>query len=185
VPLTAVQLLWGNIVTEVPQAITLALGRGSGDELHHHPRAADRQLIDRSALILMAIPAIAMALFATGLFNWELGRGKDIAEARTSVLLALVLFENAFVLAVSREPGSPSLGALTRNRWLMVGIGGALAVQLVAMAYAPLRELLGLRPLDHESILGCLAGAAITLIATVVAQWWVNRSRPHQAAAAA
>nr|WP_269141448.1 HAD-IC family P-type ATPase [Sphingomonas sp. IC-56] len=174
-PLTAVQLLWGNIITETPQAVTLAMGRGSGAELDRPPSATDRQLINRSALILMAVPALAMALFATGLFGWELGRGKAIDEARSSVLLALVLFENAFVLAVSRKVGSTWLRSFARNRWLLVGVGGALFLHLVAMAYAPLREILGLTPLDAYSILACVAGAAITLIGTILAQRWIAR----------
>jgi len=164
-------------VTEAPQAVTLALGRGTGDELRQPPRAAGRQLIDRSALVLMVIPAIAMALFTAVLLVWELDRGKDIEEARSSLLLALVLFENAFVLAMSREDGPAWLRSLSRNWWLLLGVVAALGLQVLAMTYAPLRELLGLSVPDRASVLACVLGAVITLIAAEVAKFIVRRAR--------
>ncbi|MFZ3483337.1 cation-translocating P-type ATPase [Sphingomonas sp. 3-13AW] len=183
-PLTAVQLLWGNLITETPQAVTLALGRGTGDELHTPPRAPDGRLIDGSALILMLIPTVAMALFAVALLSWELARGNDLVEARNSVLLALVLFENMFVLAIVNDHRPAWREPLWNNRWLLVGVASALGLQLGAMAWPPLQDLLGIGFPDLASCLVCLGGAGITLIATeaakLVVRGWSGSGR-HRA----
>ena len=63
-PLAAVQLLWCNLVTEGAQTVTLAFGRGQGGELDQKPRRVGARLIDRSALVLMFVPALLMAVFA-------------------------------------------------------------------------------------------------------------------------
>lgn len=173
-PLTAVQLLWSNLITETPQAVALAMGRGSGDELRRPPRATERRLIDRSALILMAIPAIAMAVFAAAMFGWELARGQDLETARNSVLVAVVLFENVFVLTVwnDRRPlwDRPPAGLA----WLFGGVGVAIALQVFAMTWPPLEELLGIRMPDYDSLLVCLGGAVVTAVAAEISKRMVH-----------
>lgn len=169
-PLTAVQLLWSNLITETPQAVALAMGRGRGDELRRPPRAADRRLIDGSALLLMAIPAVAMSVFLAALFGWELGQGESLATARNSVLVGVVLFENMFVLALwnDRRPlwSRPPAGIA----WLIGGVGVALGLQVFAMTWPPLEKLLGIRMPDPDSLLACFAGAAVTAIAAEIAK---------------
>ena len=178
-PLTAVQLLWGNLVTEAPQTVTLAIGRGTGNELHQPPRPPNKHLIDRSALILMVIPTVAMALFAAVLLAWELGRGNDLSGARSSILLAMVLFENMFILAMWSEDQPAWRQPISSNKWLLLAIAAALGLQVLAMTYPPLRDLLDLELPDRASLLACLGGAGVTLIAAEAAKLvlrWPGRS---------
>lgn len=55
-PLTAVQLLWLNLVTNGAQDVMLGFGRGEGDELRQRPRGASEPLLNRSAIALMIPP---------------------------------------------------------------------------------------------------------------------------------
>ena len=174
-PLTAVQLLWSNLITETPQAVALAMGRGRGDELRRPPRAADRRLIDGSALLLMAIPAVAMSAFLAALFGWELARGESLETARNSVLVGVILFENMFVLALwndrrplwDRPPGGIA--------WLIGGVGAALGLQVFAMTFPPLEKLLGIRMPDSDSLIACLGGAVVTAVAAEIAKRMLRR----------
>ncbi|USR00045.1 HAD-IC family P-type ATPase [Sphingomonas aerolata] len=63
-PLTAVQLLWLNLVTNGAQDVMLGFGRGEGDELRQPPRAPGEPLLDLSAIALMIPPAVVMTGFA-------------------------------------------------------------------------------------------------------------------------
>ncbi len=59
-PLTAVQLLWLNLVTNGAQDMMLGFGRGEGDELRQPPRPPSAPILDRSGIALMIPPALLM-----------------------------------------------------------------------------------------------------------------------------
>ena len=63
-PLTAVQLLWLNLVTNGVQDVMLGFGSGEGDELRRPPRRPAEPILDRSAIALMVPPALVMMLRA-------------------------------------------------------------------------------------------------------------------------
>lgn len=174
-PLTAVQLLWSNLVTEGAQTVTLAFGRGDGGELDRKPRRAGTALIDRSALIQMLVPATVMALFAAALLAWEIRRGAPLEEARNSVLLATVLFQNAFVLSTRSERLPIWQRFFRGDGWLLLGTAGALTLQLAAMTLPPLQAVLETELPDGESLIACAIGAVLTLGATEAAKRFASR----------
>lgn len=163
-PLTAVQLLWSNLVTEGAQTVTLAFARGEGDELRRPAVRAGARLIDGRALILMLAPAAAMALYAVGLLGWELERGASPEQARSSVLLTAVLFQNVFALSMRSDHRPIWREPSTSNSWLLLGIAAALLLQVTAMTFPPLRAVLGTAPPDCFSLAACVLGAALTLL---------------------
>ncbi|WP_184055813.1 cation-translocating P-type ATPase [Sphingomonas aerophila] len=170
-PMTAVQLLWANLITESAQTAALALGRGEGDELARKPRASGGHVVDRAALALLLPPAIAMAAFAGGLFCWELSRGNTVIESRGSVLLATVLFQNIFALTLRSEGRPIWRERLTSNPWLLLGVAAALLIQSAAFTITPLAGLLGIVPPDLASIVVCIGGAVLTLAAAEAAKF--------------
>ena len=99
-PLTPVQLLWLNLVTNGVQDVTLGFGRGEGDELQQPPRRKLAALLDREAVILMLPGAIVMTAMSVWMLATHLAAGDTTAEARNAVLLMVVLFQNAFLLSV-------------------------------------------------------------------------------------
>ncbi len=185
-PLAAVQLLWCNLVTEGAQTVTLAFGRGQGGELDQKPRRVGARLIDRSALVLMFVPALLMAVFAAMLLAWELARGESVDSARSSVLLATVLFQNAFVLSTRNEATPVWRHFLRGDRWLLVGIVCALALQVAAMTLPPLQAILGTRLPDSATMIVCIGSAGLTLAASELAKGfvlWIRRGRAERALA--
>lgn len=163
-PLTAVQLLWSNLVTEGAQTVTLAFARGEGDELRRPAVRTGARLIDGRALILMLAPAAAMALYAVALLGWELHRGASLEQARSSVLLTTILFQNMFALSMRSDHRPIWREPLTSNPWLLLGIAAALLLQLAAMTFAPLQVVLGTAPPDRFGLAACAIGAALTVV---------------------
>lgn len=105
-PLSAVQMLWANIVTEGVQDVTLALGRGDGGELGQAPRRRGARLVDRRALLHMVPAALVMAGVALWPLDDAVRCGATHEEACNGVLLCVVLFQNVLcaACAVSRSP---------------------------------------------------------------------------------
>lgn len=161
-PLTPVQLLWLNLVTNGVQDVTLGFGRGEGDEMRRAPRRGLASLIDREALTLMLPGAAVMTGLAVWLLARELESGAAIDQARNSVLLMVVLFQNVLLLSV-RHLRLPAWRIQTENRWLFVGIAAAIGLHFGAMHFYPLQVVLGVAPVPVDLVLICLASALAVL----------------------
>ena len=174
-PLTAVQLLWLNLVTNGAQDVMLGFGRGEGDELKQSPRRPDEPILNRSALALMVPPALAMTVLALLMISWADARSLPLAQIQNGVLLLVVLFQNAFVLCMRSERRPLWREPLMSNPWLLLGVGLALGLQLLAMNWAPLRTVLGTAPVDGFILAICLIGAAVTIVVTEATKWVMQR----------
>jgi magnesium-transporting ATPase (P-type) len=178
-PLTPVQLLWGNLVTNGAQDVMLGFGRGEGDELLHPPRPPNEPIVDSSALALMVPPAATMSLLALMIVQWGIERGVELAEIQNAVLLMTVLFQNAYVLCMRSEHRPLHREPPFSNRWLLLGVSLALSFQLVAMYWGPLRSVLGTGPVEPLVLIACLAGVVLIVVVTESTKLAVQRFYGH------
>ena len=177
-PLTAVQLLWLNVVTNGMQDVTIGLEPASDDALDRPPRAPDEALIDRTALRLMLPPALYMAVVGIGLFAWRLDAGDSVEAARNLVLFTTVLFQNAFVLTMRSERRAVLRMPLLGNPWLLAGVGGALILQLVAQQVPWAQTVLGVAPLSAMGYTVALLAALGLAAVTEATKFVVGRTSP-------
>ncbi len=154
-PLTAVQLLWINIIADGPPALALGVDRNPG-LMRRPPRDPREPLLDRASLSFILLTGMVKA-FMGGLVllgGYLLGIG--LAAVRTAVFvyegLAQLFF--AYPSRLLRVRPLP-------NRWLdlSVVLGALLQVGLVYWAVG--QALLGLVPLGLRELL--LVGAAVFL----------------------
>jgi len=154
-PLTPMQLLWLNLVSDVAPALALGLDPPEGDELLQRPRATGAKLLDRDAMLRIGREGAVMA--AAGLAaHLMAGRGPAGSPV---VFHAMTLAQLLHALA-SRSERHGIVGTLRHappNRLLLGAVGGGLALQVAAQALPPLRRLLGLAPLTP---FGALVAAA-------------------------
>ena len=174
-PLTPVQLLWLNLVTNGVQDVTLGFGRGEGDELQQPPRRKLAALLDREAVLLMLPGAIVMTGMAVWMLGAHLAAGDTIDEARNAVLLMVVLFQNAFLLSVRSLNRPFWRWHPPENGWMFLGMATALTLHIGALYFPPMQSLLGVQPVGLTVILQCIAGALAVLLVTEVTKW---RLRP-------
>ncbi|MBE2991942.1 HAD-IC family P-type ATPase [Sphingomonas sp. CFBP 13603] len=180
-PLTAVQLLWLNLVTNGAQDVMLGFGRGEGDELRQPPRPPSAPILDRSAIALMIPPALLMTGLALYLVSGMHRDGRPLAEIQNAVLLMTVLFQNAYVLCMRSERRSILREPLLSNAWLLVGVGIAIALQVTAMLWPPLGRVLGTAPVSAAILWFCAAAVVATIVVTEVTKHgvavWQRRYR--------
>ncbi len=175
-PLTAVQLLWLNLVTNGAQDVMLGFGRGEGDELRQPPRPPSEPILDRSAIALMIPPAVIMTGLALFLVDTMHRQGNALAEIQNAVLLMTVLFQNVYVLCMRSERRSILRQPPFSNPWLLLGVGAAVALQLLAMFWPVLGRIVGTAPVSGATLWFCLVATAATVVVTevtkqVVAFW--------------
>lgn len=145
-PLTAVQLLWLNLVTNGIQDIALAFERGEPGVLRRRPRPPGESLFDRTMLVQVAVAGGAMGSVAFAFYGWCLAQGLGHETAQNLVLLLMVLFENAHALNARSETRSVFQIPIRANRFLILAILGAQAVHVSALYLPGLSDVLGTRP---------------------------------------
>jgi Ca2+-transporting ATPase len=138
-PLLAVQIIWINLMTDTTVAIPLGLEPKFGDELKQSPRHPKTGLIFPGLLLRIGFLATLMGVGVFLIFNWAQAR-MSLEEARTLAFCSMVAFEwfRGFN-ARSDEYTVFRLGVF-RNRWLLMAIATAIALQL-AVVYVPFLQV--------------------------------------------
>jgi magnesium-transporting ATPase (P-type) len=162
-PITAVQILWVNMVTAVTLALALAFEPPEADVMARPPRPPRAPILSGFLVWRIAFVSALLVVASLGLFLWETGRGESIEVARTIAVNTLVMGE-LFYLFASRQLFAPALagGRLFENRWAWVAAGVLIVLQ-AAFVHAPaMQHLFGTAALDLAAWSRTVAaGAAI------------------------
>ena len=137
-PLTALQILFLNLVTDVFPALALGFNRASADVMTRPPRPPGQPVMRRGDWAFVAVSAVAMAiavLAAQGAFR--LGYDFGGVAYNSVTFLALVFAQLWHAFAVDPEGRRPISRAALRNRYCWGAV--ALCLGLVAGAYAHAR----------------------------------------------
>jgi Ca2+-transporting ATPase len=141
-PLTAVQLLWINLVADGPPALALAFDRNPG-VMDKPPRPPRSKLLDQDSLRFIAISGTTKAVGGIGLLGAMPQLGFSMEETRTG----LFLYESVLQLVFAYPCRRVSLIPLP-NMGLHLAVGLGVALQVTGVLLAPLRTLLDLVPLS-------------------------------------
>ncbi|MFW6174844.1 MAG: cation-translocating P-type ATPase [Chloroflexota bacterium] len=169
-PVTAVQILWINLVTETGPAVALGVDPPAPGLMRQRPNQGD--LIRRSTMVFIGIVGVVLAAAVLVIFVIALPKGTE--HAQTMAFTSFVVLEYMKVAVLKRQEGS----ALFGNRWLNLALLGSLLVQ-VGIIYTPAREVFGVVPLGLEDW-GLMLGALFVsfIASTVVLKVVVRRLGP-------
>lgn len=155
-PLTAIQLLWLNLITDGAPALALAVEKGDPDIMQQKPRAKDEPIVNRSMAIGMVIQTIVqtaavLTAFGLGLLwhleagagvvgnpityilnhNWQ---GIDVQTAETMAFVTLSLCELFRAYTVRSERASLFSIGIFSNRYMQYAVGLSIALLLIVCA---------------------------------------------------
>ncbi len=139
-PMTAVMILWINLVTDGACTVPLGVEPRHSDVLKHPPRDPNAFIVDRLVALRMALLIPIMAVGTLGLF-WYATQNGGLDYARTVAFTTMAAFQwfQAFN-ARSNYQSIFSIGVFG-NRWLLMGVGMAVLLQLVAV-HTPVGQML-------------------------------------------
>jgi len=159
-PLTAIQLLWLNLITDGAPALALAMEKGDPDTMDRKPRAKSEPIINRVMGVGIVIQTIAqtaavLTAFVLGLiWHLEAGahipagmnplvyllqhdwRGVDVQTAETMAFITLSLCELFRAYTVRSERASIFRIGLFSNRYMQYAVGLSITL-LVAVTAIP------------------------------------------------
>ncbi len=162
-PLTAVMILWINLVTDGACTVPLGIEPRHRSVLKAPPRSPDAGILDRYLVRRVLILAPVMAAGTLLLFKLALDTGSG-AHARTMAFTVLAAYQWYHALNARSSTSSVFSIGLFSNLWLWGGILLAMALQVLVVHTRAGRTLFGLEPLGLADW-GLVAAAAASIFA--------------------
>ncbi len=175
-PFAAVQILWNNLVTEGLITVNLVLDAPEGDEMKHPPIERREPLLDRTlrSRMVTMVPTIVIATLGWFILRTSSGVPAALVQTETFTLLAICEWFN--VLNCRSATRSALDRSVLHNPWLIAGLVLANALQVAAVFWPPLSELLHTVPFDVRIVvmLG-IVGSSVLWVEEI--RKWIARRR--------
>lgn len=175
-PLTILQVLWINLITDSFPAFALAYDPPSGEVLKETPRDLSSKMIHTiiPRAFFYSLLALVCSVF---IFLYYL---PDEVKARTALLTQIVIFELILIFSI-RAGIRPFWEELGRNRHLLIACGFSILLQLFLIYASPARVVMGITTLsgfDWGMVFGVVLGA---FVVAEVGKWiWRKLVRQAQ-----
>lgn len=181
IPLTAVQILWLNLVSEGIQDVAIAFEGKEPDIMQRKPRRPkepifDRQMIEQCLLVGLYIGALGFALFYW-LYEFH---GYSETASRNLVLLFLVSFNNFQTLNCRSETRSAFSIPLTANPLLILSIIAAQGLHVVSMHIPFMQNVLDLGPVTAREWAGAVGLASTVFVLGEGYKQFITRPRARR-----
>jgi len=174
-PALPVQLLWINMVTAILLGLMLVFEPKERDLMLRPPRDPKLPIITFPLFMRTGLVTLLMLAGAFGAFLWEQNvRGKDLVEARTTVVNVIVMVEVFYLLNCRSLLHSMFYVGLWSNLWIFAGIASMLGAQLLFTHAPVMNRLFHTAPLDAASWL-YVFGVGLASYCVVEFEKWVRR----------
>ncbi|MEI2273161.1 HAD-IC family P-type ATPase [Sphingobacterium sp. ML3W] len=145
IPLTAIQILWLNLVTDGVGDIALATERGHGDELSARPINKKENILNKEIFPFILIMSGTMAILCMGVYLWFIGLGLE--KARTAVFITMASTQ-LFNLLNMRSLKKPifEIGYFT-NHYVNLALAASWAIQIAIIELPLFQHIFGFTPM--------------------------------------
>ncbi|MFF7452287.1 MULTISPECIES: HAD-IC family P-type ATPase [unclassified Streptomyces] len=173
-PMSAIQLLWVNIIMDGPPAMALAVDPPRDDVMSRPPRPPGERILNARRLAAVTRSGAVMAAGTLSVFAGA-RHLTDTATAATMAFTTFVLFQLFNALAARNEDG-PVLGRhQLHNRTLWICLAAVLALQIVAVQIPLAQGVFDTVSLNPAQWAICLATASTVLLTEHA--WRFGRTR--------
>ncbi|BAS27430.1 cation-translocating P-type ATPase [Limnochorda pilosa] len=159
-PLTPLQILWMNLVTDGLPAVALGMDPPAPGVMDRPLRRAGDGVLAGGLGWQLLRRGAAIGASALGVFVWMLARGADLATARTAAFTSLVAAQLFYVFSARSEVQDPLERPLRSNPWLLGAVWLSWLAQTAALHVPILRSVLGTVPLPADAWAGVLLAAS-------------------------
>ena len=198
-PLTAIQLLWLNLITDGAPALALAVEKGDPDIMDQKPRAKSEPIVNRSMLLGLGVQTIAqtgavLTAFALGLI-WHLDagasvvgnpltfllqhdwRGVDVQSAETMAFVTLSLCELFRAYTVRSERASIFQIGVFSNPYMQYAVGLSIILLLLVCNVPFLQPIFNTNFLSGREWAIVVGLALIPATAEEITKFFLRRSK--------
>jgi Ca2+-transporting ATPase len=198
-PLTAIQLLWLNLVSDGAPALALAMEKADPDVMERPPRPKDEPIIHgpmRLGILIQSItqPLAVFTAFIIGLlwhlqtalpegmnpllgllqYNWR-AEGVDVQTAETMAFVTLSLCELLRAFTVRSERLSIFQIGLFSNRYLLGAVLLSVALLLAVVFIPALQPIFNTHALSWTEWQIVMALALMPAVSEEITKWFLRR----------
>jgi calcium-translocating P-type ATPase len=161
-PISAVQILWVNLVTEGALGLALAFEPGEPDAMRRPPRDPKEKLVGGELVWRIVSVSIVMALGTFAVHQWAIDAGYGTAGARTVAVNTIVFMQIAYLFSVRYAHG-PALTfrGLKGTSAVWIGVSLCVAAQMAFTYAPPLHVAFGSQALDVLAMSVAVFAAAV------------------------
>jgi magnesium-transporting ATPase (P-type) len=177
-PITAVQILWVNMITAVTLALALAFEPMEPGVMARRPRRADERLLSGFLVWRLLFVGAILVVGTYGLFLWERSQGAEVELARTVAVNTLVVFEVFYLFNTRhlREPVTSREG-LFGSRIVLLSVAVVMGFQMLFTYAPPFQHLFATRAIDLDAWLRIVLVAFSVFVLVEMEKWLVRRSK--------
>jgi magnesium-transporting ATPase (P-type) len=185
-PITAPQVLWVNMVTSVALGLVISFEPHELDVMDRPPRAVDRPILTGFGIWRVMFVGLALLAVTLWAFFWMKSQGASDELART-VAVNMITIGQVFYLLNSRYlvESSLSVTAHLGNKYLPVGIGAVIILQLLFTYAPPLQAMFGNEAIPLQVWPWLLAGGLAFFLIVEAEKLAIRSSAPLRRAVTA
>jgi Ca2+-transporting ATPase len=196
-PLTAIQLLWLNLVTDGAPALALSLEKGDPDVMDHKPRPKSEPIVHGPMRLGIVVQTIAqtfatLTAFGVGLY-WHLGAsplaagnpilalirydwsGVDVQTAETMAFVTLSMAELLRAFTVRSERLSIFRLGFFSNKYLVGAVALSMTLLLLTVFVPFLQPIFNTHALTWPEWQVVLGLAILPALAEEITKWYLRR----------
>ncbi|MCP9820312.1 HAD-IC family P-type ATPase [Synechococcus sp. Cruz-9H2] len=179
-PVTALQVLWLNMICSLTMSIALAFEPIVPGLMQQPPRPPNQPLLTGGLIRRVLVVSLFNWALIFGLFFWSERRSGDLSLARTMAVQGLVLAHLVYLVSISQLRRGllalPSLGwrALAQAPAVPLGIAGTITVQWIFSQTEWMNRFFDTAPLDSGDLLIC----ALPMLLMLPVAWLGERLDP-------
>jgi Ca2+-transporting ATPase len=173
-PLTAVLLLWINMVTDGAPALAFSVDPYGRHIMSRPPKPQNEEILPVGKLAIIGVLGVVGTVIALIIFEMYGGRSDSpaaIIHGQTMVFNFVVMYEVVLVFVIRQSYQVPFFA----NIWVWGSVFLSFALQALIM-YTPLHKFFKVVPLAPREIAVILAGGLLVWGAALLYSLWWNRT---------
>jgi Ca2+-transporting ATPase len=164
-PITAIQILWINLVVDGIPALALAVEDRTHALMKAYPRSRATPIFSRTMMVSVATMSVLVTAGALVLFAWFGGRG-DMLAGRTAAFTFVTMSTMLYAYSCRAGDATGGIRAFVRNRWLATAIAIGLALQWFAVGHPWGNHVFGTVPLALPGWVA-IAGSCLAIVGMI------------------
>lgn len=143
-PMTAVQVLWVNLITAITLGLALAFEPTEAGTMARRPRRRDAPILSAELLWHVVLVATLFLAAVFGMFTYALDRGYSLPQAQTIAMNTLVVLEIFHLFFIRNIHGTSLTWAAARGTKVVWRVVITITAAQFAITYIPaLQSVLG------------------------------------------
>ncbi|MFP1645265.1 HAD-IC family P-type ATPase [Pontitalea aquivivens] len=171
-PMSAVQILWVNLITGITLGIALAFEPTETGTMRRPPRPRDAPILSGGLVWHVVLVALLFLAAVFAIFSYAIDRGYPLALAQTMAMNTLVVLEIFHLFFIRNIHGTSLTWAAARGTKVVWTVVTAVTAAQFAVTYLPpLQAILGTRPVPFtDGVLIVAIGVAFFAIIEIEKQ---------------